>query len=302
MIFRFALFAINLAAVAGTLAGEDETRRELLDCGGDHPVVETTDDLTFRDLVQKCLYDDSFECPYDAEIGCWNTSQITDMSGTFSNFAFDDMTEMSYENEASSFNQDISFWDTSAVTAMYRMFAGASSFNSAIGSWNTSAVTAMSYMFQGATLFNQPVDSFDTSSVTNMNYMFSLASEFNQPLASFDTSSVTDMGSMFSLASAFNQPIDTFVTSSVTDMAYMFNGATEFNQNLNDWDISGVESMSAMFNDAESFDPKNIESWNITEETRQTLMLGTSSGHSLSFWWTLVSSSVVSLLLSWTIM
>ena len=37
----------------------------------------------------------------------------------------------------STFNEDISGWDTSSVTTMNRMFYGATSFNGNFSSWNT---------------------------------------------------------------------------------------------------------------------------------------------------------------------
>jgi surface protein len=54
-----------------------------------------------------------------------------------------------FEN-AQSFNQDLSNWNTSKVTNMSRMFDGAQSFNQDISNWNTSKVTNMSRMFDGA--------------------------------------------------------------------------------------------------------------------------------------------------------
>ena len=98
---------------------------------------------------------------------------------------------------ATSFNQDISSWDTSAVTNMSYMFNNATSFNQNIGSWDTSAVTTMSYMFNGATSFNQDISSWDTSTVTNMRYMFQGATSFNQDLSGWCVSNIPSKPSGF---------------------------------------------------------------------------------------------------------
>ena len=58
----------------------------------------------------------------------------------------------------SSFNQDISSWDVSKVTAMSWMFSG-SSFNQDISSWDVSNVTDMSDMFANSH-FNQDISSW----------------------------------------------------------------------------------------------------------------------------------------------
>ena len=58
--------------------------------------------------------------------------------------------------DKTSFNSDISFWDTSSVTYMGGMFIRASSFNQDIGGWNTSNVTVMSKMFDGASALIKP--------------------------------------------------------------------------------------------------------------------------------------------------
>ena len=46
-------------------------------------------------------------------------------------------------------NPDIGSWVTSSVTTMYYMFRSASSFDKNISSWNTSAVVYMGGMFYG---------------------------------------------------------------------------------------------------------------------------------------------------------
>lgn len=108
--------------------------------------------------------------------------------------------------------------DTSNVTNMKRIFAGASKFNQPIGDWNTSKVTNMVSMFERAVSFNQPIENWNTSNVTNMEGMFRVAYSFNQPIGNWNTSKVTSMAGMFNVAQSFNQPIGNWDTSNVTNM------------------------------------------------------------------------------------
>ena len=66
----------------------------------------------------------------------WDVSLVTDMSG---------WTGSAYQGFGgkSTFNGDISKWDTGKVTNMNHMFYQASAFNQDIGSWNTAQVTTM---------------------------------------------------------------------------------------------------------------------------------------------------------------
>ena len=113
-------------------------------------------------------------------------------------------TTLSYRG-STSFNGDISHWDTSDVTSIFAMFLGATSFNQDISNWDTSNVTNMEFTFEGASAFNQDIGSWDTSSVDNMRYMFRRASAFNQNIGNWDTGNVTNMNFMFQNATAFNQ-------------------------------------------------------------------------------------------------
>ena len=88
-------------------------------------------------------------------------------------------------NGATSFNRDISNWNTSNVTNMAFMFQNASSFNQDIGGWDVSNVTSMKIMFSGSASFNQDIGRWDVSNVTNMDNMFLRATSFNQDLSNW---------------------------------------------------------------------------------------------------------------------
>ena len=69
----------------------------------------------------------------------WDTSLVEDMSGYDGGF-------QGFGGK-STFNGDISKWNTAKVTTMYYMFYSASAFNQDIGSWNTAKVTTMYICF-----------------------------------------------------------------------------------------------------------------------------------------------------------
>jgi len=68
-------------------------------------------------------------------------------------------------SEATSFDQDLSSWNTGSVTDITAMFYEASSFDKDLNSWNTGSVTDMDYMFYGASSFNQDLSGWDVSQV-----------------------------------------------------------------------------------------------------------------------------------------
>jgi PGF-pre-PGF domain-containing protein len=199
----------------------------------------------------------SFASSFNGNISSWDTSSVTNMSYMF--------------RSASSFNQDLKSWNTSSVTDMSSMFETASSFNGNISSWDTSSVTRTYSMFRNAYVFNQDLNSWDVSKVTEMNRMFWDARAFNQDLNSWDVSKVTRMDNLFSGAYVFNGNISSWDTSKVTNMTYMFSGALVFNQDLNSWDVSKVTDMSSMFETASSFNG-NISSWNTSSVTDMSWM------------------------------
>ena len=100
-------------------------------------------------------------------------------------------------------------------TDMSSLFQDMKKFNAPIDQWNTSKVTNMKGMFAGASwnvsIFNQPIK-MDTSKVTDMSYMFRGASSFNQPIT-MNTSKVTKMEYMFHGADAMTHPVPSIGTS-----------------------------------------------------------------------------------------
>jgi surface protein len=146
----------------------------------------------------------------------------------------------------------ISFWDTSRVTDMNRLF-----FDPAC------SLTLMPYSrFER---FNDPLNAWDVSNVTDMKLMFAGASEFNQPLNDWDVSNVQSMMGMFRIVKQFNQPLDRWDVSQVTDTSYMFAETKVFNQPLNAWQVASVRTMRAMFWRSESFN-QPLDQWKIHAE------------------------------------
>jgi surface protein len=217
------------------------------------------------------------------------TSLVTNMSGTF-------------QTNSNPYNGiDVTSWDTSNVTNMFRMFMGNSTFNQNIGNWDTSSVTDMQEMFNGNSAFNQDIGDWNTSSVTDMQEMFYQNAAFNQDISNWDTSNVLTMISMFGggdtvfnnnldgwviapnasnmffLNAVFNQDIGNWDTSNVTDMSGMFYGNSVFNQDIGNWDTSNVTYMSGMFNSNSVFN-QDIGDWNTSSVTNmQYMFYGNSS-------------------------
>ena len=173
-----------------------------------------------------------------------------------------------------SFDQDITNWETQNITDMSYMFAGAIVFNKNLNSWSVSAVTDMSYMFNNATSFAGIIDDWDVAAVINMSYMFAGATSFDGliNINNWNVSSVTNMSGMFSGAFLFNDNISSWDVSSVTNMSGMFSGATSFNQDIGGWNVSSVTNMSAMFNT--SVFNQDLSAWNLTSVTNMNGMFG----------------------------
>ncbi|MGY8866507.1 MAG: BspA family leucine-rich repeat surface protein, partial [Methylophagaceae bacterium] len=209
---------------------------------------------------------------FNHDIGAWDISKVTDMSGMFYN--------------ATAFNGNIGNWDTAAVTNMYAMFYKATSFNHDIGAWDISKVTNMSGMFQNATAFNGDIGSWGTAAVTNMSLMFADATSFNQDIGNWKTSNVTDMSYIFSGATVFNGDIGNWDTAAVNNMYAMFPGATSFNQNLSGWCVTSITTEPDYFSSNPTLTEANKPVWGscpAKDPTTQTTLSFTERLNSVGF-------------------
>ena len=94
----------------------------------------------------------------------WDVSRVTSMDSLFSSMRNPAITNL--------FNQDLSRWNTAAVTNTAYMFLMAGSFNGDISRWDTGSVTTMAGMFDGAATFNQDLSGWDVMAVTSNEEMW----------------------------------------------------------------------------------------------------------------------------------
>jgi surface protein len=145
-----------------------------------------------------------------------------------------DMNKLFYED--STFNSDISFWDTSNVTNFSRMFYKASAFNQNIGVWDITAANVMESMFTFANSFNQNLSNWDMGSnvTTNIFDMFAYTNSFNNGgvALTWDVSNITAMQGVFYQASAFNQDISGWCVSNFSSEPPYFSQSSAL-QNAN---------------------------------------------------------------------
>ena len=117
----------------------------------------------------------------------WDTSNVTNMSNTFSHCEL--LTSI-----------DVSKWNTSKVTNMEGMFVDCNLLASIdVSKWNTSKVTDMASMFSGCgTLRSIDVSKWNTSNVTDISGMFfGCGSLHSVDITGWDTSKVTNMTRLF---------------------------------------------------------------------------------------------------------
>ena len=194
-----------------------------------------------------------------------DTHKVVDMSSMFDSIRVNSL--------------DLSDFDTSNVTKMYRLFSGATMLSSLdISSFNTSKVTNMSNMFNslGATEIIG-LNLLDTSNVTDMNFMFYRSNVPVLDLRSFNTSKLIDMRSMFGYSNTTKIDLSNFDTSNVTDMNGVFSGSKIKTIDVSNFNTSKVTSMRDMFHNVQVPEIKGLENFDTRNITDMAYMFYESS-------------------------
>ena len=162
---------------------------------------------------------------------------------------------------------DLSNFDTSEVTSMYRMFSRCQSLTYLnLTNLNTSNVEKMDQLFMACrNLKSLDISSFDTSNTKSMYYMFASCQKLiTLNLSNFDTSKVIKMNGMFEGCSSFkNLDISNFNTSNVNTMDLMFHNCYSLvSLNLSNFDTSQVTNISSMFSGCSNITSLNLSNFN----------------------------------------
>lgn len=228
-----------------------ETLQEMIHKGEDVTHVNTCQitDMSALFILQDTNYQDPSQMVniFNQDISQWNTGAVTDMSNMFQDCTF---------------NQDIGEWDVSHVESMAFMFVNARNFNQNISNWDVSSVIDMHNMFTDAIQFNQSLNKWHMSQVENITFMFFGASQFDKNISDWNVSHIKDFSGMFTSATHFNQDISRWDVRHAENFEAMFAGATHFNQDISQWHMGQAISLNAMFIDATHFD-QNITRWNV---------------------------------------
>jgi len=246
---------------------------------------------------------------FDADLGDWDVSTITDMSNMLDN------TRMSYFN----YDQTINSWAANpslqnnvtlgAAGVPYCEAARATLISSKnwnfvgdkkgcpfISTWETTPskqvtipVTGSGYKYyvewgDGAITFHNNSTSAVHTYATTGTYTVRVSGNFprfngvayaNPYIQTIEAWGDIEWSSMFrafkGCTSLVSNATDAPDLSNVTILSEMFSDATSFNGDLSNWDVSNVTSMLATFNNAESFNG-DVSTWDVSNVTNMSAM------------------------------
>ena len=191
-----------------TNGGGTNTTTGTTNGGSTNTTTGTTNGGTITDTTTDYIYLDE----NGVTIKAYDSAAVG-VTGTINGIVYTVVDDSTIADEMANGNYNLC---TTKVTNMGDLFTRNTTFNADISSWDTSNVTNMEAMFASATAFNQDIGSWDTSKVTDMNEMFGGASAFNQDIRDWDTSNVRDMSAMFYGTTVFNQDLTSWCVTNIT--------------------------------------------------------------------------------------
>ena len=199
------------------------------------------------------------------DVSKWNVSNVTNMFRMFSGKTGNPMALKTL---------DVSNWDISNATNIGAIFQRCSSLTSLdVGNWDTSNVTSMTNLFAGCQkITSLDVENWDTANVTNMQCVFEdCRALVDPPVGKWNTSKVTTMNHLF------------FDCQSVLffDVEPKIVNAGSSNEYLA-WDTSNVENFNGTFGGSNSDSTQmnveyldEVENWNTSCATEMHHMFAT---------------------------
>jgi len=169
---------------------------------------------------------------------------------------FDDSNFSTFMDEylnggVSSFScsSSIEDFDVSRVTNFEEIFQGHTTFNDDISRWNTANAMNFKHLFYSASVFDQDLSKWNVERVKNFDLTFRSATNFRgRGLENWNTVSATSMYDTFAYSSSFQgDSIINWRTENVKNMQHMFRHAEGFNADLSSWNVTHVTDFYDMF-------------------------------------------------------
>ena len=172
---------------------------------GNFDIDETTTNISYIFGVNYSLT--------NLDVSGWDTSNVMNMNGTFSNCY--SLTSL-----------DLSNWNTEKVTNMSRVFSGCTGLTSLnVSNWNTGNVTDMSFVFAACIgLTSLDLSSWNTENVINMYHIFGWCSGLTSlDLSNWNTENVTNMMNAFGGCSSLTSlDVSNWSINEAADFSDMF--------------------------------------------------------------------------------
>ena len=233
------------------------------------------------------------------DIGKWDTSKVTNMSGLFwecwtlihisHNIAnwnvtnVKDISGMFVGCTVLIYLPDISNWNTENVENIEELFHSCKNLKIVpdISKWNIKKLTSLSFIFTGCQklLLLPDLSKWNTSNITQIVGIFEDCQSLKSlpDLSTWDTSKITNFNGAFNLCkSLISLPdISKWNTDNVTTMEYLFQGCASLTvlPDISKWNTEKVTSMKCMFNLCNGLtELPDVAKWNISNVTNMVKM------------------------------